>query len=602
MTQERSPNKYKWCKMILVFTMVILTVRLWDLQVMQGSELRKQSEKNRVRITKVLAPRGIIFDRNGIILADSRPSFNLYIIREDMKYFNETIDGVARLLDVDRDEIMEKLQAHSALPSSFPVKIKSDISMDEVAKVEANKIYLLGVSVQIEPRRIYPHGKMLAHTLGYVSEISETELKRKEYKDYRQGDYIGKYGLERMYEAYLRGIDGEQRVEVDATGREIRTLDRKEPVAGNNLYLNIDMEAQTTAEKALENKKGAVVAIEPKTGGVIVFVSRPAFDPNHFSTGISKANWKMYNTDKAKPLLNRGIQGGFPPGSTFKVLVAIKALEDGIVNERTTFNCPGGFKFGNNYFRCWKKGGHGVVNMHRAIAESCDVYFYNVGLKIGVDGIRDMADAMGIGKITGIDLPNEINGIIPSQEWVRKRFNRRWYEGETVSVAIGQGAVWLTPVQLTQLTTFIANQGITFKPQIVNRVVSPEGKVIKRFEPVMVKNIRLKKDTVRLVRDGMKGVVNEPKGTAYGSRLPNVIMSGKTGTAESSKLDKSRNLGDHAWFIAYAPEDDPSIAMTVLVEHGGGGSAVAAPVAKTITEAYMKELTSIREAHAHGNR
>jgi penicillin-binding protein 2 len=590
------PNKYKWCRLILIITIAVLSIRLWDLQIMKGSEMRKLSEQNRIRIKKVVAPRGVIYDKTGKVMADTRPSFNMYVTPEDIKDFNQTVDGLARLINIDREEIVDKLKAASGFPPSFPVKIKSDISMDEVAKVEANRVYLPGVSIQIEPKRNYPYGKMAAHVLGYVSEINSEELKSKGYKDYSPGDFIGKYGLEKNYENYLRGVDGEKRVEVDAIGREVRTLDVKESVPGNNLFLNIDMEIQALAEKALESKKGGCIALETKTGAVIALVSRPSFDPNKFSSGITKEDWKAVTTDKAHPLQNRVTQGRYPPGSVFKIVLALKALDVGILNERTNFLCRGSFPFGNRVFKCWKKGGHGNVAIHRGIVESCDVFFYNVGVRLGIDRIHAMADSIGLGKLTGIDLPGEKQGLVPSSEWKKKTFGEPWYEGETVSVSIGQGAVWLTPIELAQLASFVANEGVTFTPQIVNKIVSPEGKAIKVFDPVMNTNVKLKKEVINTVKEGMKGVVNEPSGTAYGSRIQNINMSGKTGTAQVASLEKGKHLGDHAWFIAFAPAEAPSISICVLVEHGGHGSSVSAPIAKIITENIYKTKVEIKEA------
>jgi penicillin-binding protein 2 len=598
MREETLPSKYKWCKLILIITMIVLAIRLWDLQIMRGTEMRRLSEQNRIRIKKIVAPRGVMYDRNGKILADTRPSFNIYVVPEDIKDFDQTVDGLASLMETTREEIVDKLKAASGFPPSFPVKIKPDISKDEVAKVEAHRVYLPGVTIQIEPKRYYPYGPMAAHALGYVSEVNADELKTKEYKEYSPGDYVGKYGLERMYENYLRGTDGEKRVEVDAMGREIRTLDIKEPIPGHTLYLNLDMDVQVPVEKALENKKGGVIAVDPKTGGVLALVSRPAFDPNRFASGIKRDEWNALITDKNHPLQNRVTQGRFPPGSTFKIVSAMMALELGIVNEKTAFGCRGGFPFGNRVFKCWKKGGHGSVAIHRGIVESCDVYFYNVGLKLGVDRIHAMAETVGLGKITGIDLPGEKQGVVPSTAWKKKTFGEPWYEGETVSVSIGQGAVWLTPIQLQQLASFVANEGVTFKPQLVNRIVSPEGKVVKTFEPVMTAQAKLKPETFRIVKEGMRGVVNEGSGTAYGSRIQNIAMSGKTGTAQAS----GQGVHDHAWFIAFAPSESPSVSIAVLIEHGGHGSSASAPVAKIITENLLKQRPVIKEARLREDR
>lgn len=594
-------SKYVWSKRILIFFIIVLLIRLWDLQIMRGSEMRMLSEQNRIRVKKVVAPRGVIYDRNGKILAETRPSFNIYIIPEDIKDFNQTVDGLAQLMNIERDEIIEKLKAASNMPSSFPVKIKSDVTMDDVAKVEAHRVYLPGVQIQIEPKRYYNYGKTFAHLIGYVSEISDEELKKKEYKNYSPGDFIGRYGLERSYESFLRGIDGEKRVEVDAMGRKIRTLDIKEPIPGNNLYLNVDLEVQEVIDKALENKRGGSVVIDTKTGGVIALVSRPAFDPNKFVSGISKEDWQKIALDTRHPLQNRVTQGRYPPGSTFKIVLALKGIEEGLINEKTSFLCRGGMPYGGRVFKCWKKGGHGGVNIHRAIVESCDVFFYNLGLKLGIDRIHEMANIIGLGRKTGIDLPGEKDGLVPSSQWKQRVYKTPWYEGETLSVAIGQGAVWLTPIQLVQLASFVANEGVNYRPQIVKKIVSPEGKIIKTFEPELNASVKLKKDTIRIVKDGMKGVVNEGSGTAYGSRIQHVSMSGKTGTAQSVG-EKGKNLGDHAWFIAFAPSEDPSIAISVLVEYGGHGSSSAAPVAKAVTETMFKEKKDIKEAKLNGYR
>lgn len=594
-------SKYVWSKRIVVLILIILLIRLWDLQIMRGSEMKRLSEQNRIRINKIVAPRGVIYDRKGRIIADTRPSFNIYISHEDMKNFDQTIDGLTALIKISKEEIMEKLEAAKGQPASFPVKIKSDVSLDDVAKIEANRVYLPGVNIQVEPKRFYHYGKMFAHLVGYVSEISDEELKKKEYQNYSPGDFIGRYGLERSYETYLRGVDGEKRVEVDSRGREMRILEQKNPIPGNSIYLNVDLDIQGTVDKAFENKRGGCIAVDPKTGGVIALVSSPTFDPNKFVSGITKEEWQIIALDKRHPLQNRVIQGRYPPGSTFKIVSAIKGLELGIIDERTSFSCRGGFSYGGRVFRCWKKGGHGNINVHRAIVESCDIFFYNLGLRLGVDRIHEISDLIGLGRVTGIDLPGEKDGLIPSTQWKKKVYGKPWFEGETVSVSIGQGAVWLTPIQLVQLASFVANEGINYKPMIVNRIVSQEGKVIKTFEPVMNTDARLKKETIRIVKDGMKGVVNEGGGTAYGSRLEHISMSGKTGTAQSVG-EKGKNLGDHAWFIAYAPSDNPAIAISVLVEYGGHGSSVAAPVAKTITEAMFKENKEIKEVRLNGNR
>ncbi len=590
-------GKYRWCKRIILLTLIVLCMRLFDLQILKGDEMRKLSEQNRVRVKKILAPRGMVYDRKGKVVADTRPAFNLYLIREDIRDFNQTVDGLARLLDLDREDIIARLKEARDYPSSFPVKIESDLNKDQVAKIEANKFYLPGVIIQIEPKRNYPYGIMLAHVLGYVSEINSEELKAKESRQYAPGDYVGKFGLEKAYEQYLRGIDGEQRVEVDATGREVRVLDTVEPVAGNSLHLNIDMDLQMAVEKAFEGKKGGCIVTDPRNGGVLVLVSRPAFDPNQLSSGATKEYWAKVATDKTHPLQNRVTQGRFPPGSTFKPVLALKALEKGIINENSSFSCHGGFSYGNRVFKCWRKEGHGSIAVHRGLVESCDVFFYNLGLKLGIDNIHEMAETIGLTKVTGIDLPGEKAGVVPSTAWKLKTYGEKWYEGETVSVSIGQGAVWLTPMQLQQLSSFIANEGVTFKPRIVDKIVSPQGKVLKVFEPALLTNAKLSKQAIAIVKDGMKGVVNEPRGTAYASRSATVSISGKTGTAQSASLGTGK--GDHAWFVAFAPSENPVLSMAILIEFGGHGASMSAPIAKIVTESYFKEQKEIKSAQLH---
>ncbi|MCX7856974.1 MAG: penicillin-binding protein 2 [Deltaproteobacteria bacterium] len=590
---EIREKKYKFCKWILVVALSIMTIRLWHLQIIKGEEMRKLSEQNRIRIQKLYAPRGTIYDKKGRILAETRPSFNLYIVPEDIKDFNQTVDGIARLLNIEREEIVEKLSFSKELPPSFPVKIKSDLTIDEVAKVEAQRVYLPGVLVQVEPKRYYPHGEIFSHLIGYVSEISNEELKM--HKGYSPGDYIGKYGLEKFYEDYLRGRDGERRVEVDAMGREIRVLETKEPIPGNNLYLNVDLDVQMAIYKVLEKKSGGAVVLDTTSGGVIALVSRPGFDPNRLVSGVKKEEWVKLVSDRNHPLQNRVIQGRYPPGSTFKLLVAIAALEDGTIDEKTSFLCRGGLFFGNRLFRCWKEKGHGNVSVHKGIVESCDVFFYNVGLKIGVDRIHEMAKILGVMEMSGVDLPGEKKGFVPCSEWKIKTQGQKWYEGETLSVSIGQGAVWLTPMGMATLASLIANEGILYKPQIVNRIVSPEGNVIKTFKPEIRKEVHISSKTIEIIKKAMWGVVNEPTGTAFGSRTSIAEMSGKTGTAQTASSQKA-SRGDHAWFVAFAPFSNPEIAISVIVEYGGHGAQAAAPVAKIITEEYFKESKPLKEA------
>lgn len=586
-------RRFKILKVLLFGFFAVILLRLWDLQILKGDQMRKLSEQNRIRIQRVYAPRGLILDRHGRILAETRPSFNLYIIPEDIVDFDQTVDGLSRLIGIEREEIVSKLSSAKGMPSSFPVKIKSDLSMDEVAKVEVNRFRLPGVSIQVEPKRYYPYGEVLAHLIGYVGEVSPEELSRE--KGYFPGSLIGKYGLEKEYESYLRGVDGERKVEVDAHGREVRVLETKDPIPGNNLHLNIDLDIQMAIFSQLAGRAGASVVMEAKSGEVLALVSKPSFDPNILVSGVSKEYWRRLLSDPRHPLQNRAIQGRYPPGSTFKLVVALAGIDSNLANERTNFMCKGGFRFGNRVFGCWKEKGHGSVCMKRAIVESCNVFFYNLGLKLGVDRIHEMASKLGLTEVTGIDLPGEKRGFVPSSGWKMKVFGEKWYEGETVSVAIGQGQVWLTPIGLASLASTIGNEGVCFKPRIVSKIVSPEGKVVKEFKPEISRQIKLNNGAFEIVKRAMWGVVNEPSGTAHGSKTDLVEICGKTGTAQTTSLQRA-SKGDHAWFVAFAPYNSPELALSIIVEYGGKGSRAAATIAKVVAEEYFGRQKTLKEA------
>lgn len=586
-------TRFKVLKTILICLFAVIVLRLWDLQVIKGDYMRKLSEQNRVRIQRVYAPRGMILDRKGRVLAETRPSFNLYIIPEDIVDFDQTVGGLSKLIGIEREEIVSRLSAARGMPSSFPVKIKSDLSMDEVAKIEVNKFRIPGVIIQVEPKRYYPYGDMFAHVIGYVGEVSQEELNKE--KGYFPGCLIGKYGLEKEYEDYLRGVDGERRVEVDARGREVRVLETREPEPGNNLHLNLDLDVQKAIYEAIGQRAGASVVMDARSGAVLALVSKPGFDPNILVSGVSKDYWAKLVSDPRHPLQNRAIQGRYPPGSTFKLVVALSALHSGIANEKTNFLCRGGLSFGGRIFGCWRDRGHGLVDLHRAIVESCNVFFYNLGLKVGVDRIYEMASKLGLTEITGIDLPGEKKGFVPSSHWKLKVSGQKWYEGETLSVAIGQGQVWLTPIGLASLAQTIGNGGVFFRPRIVNRIVSPDGKVIREFKPELSRQIKLDNGAFEVVKRAMWGVVNEPSGTAHGSKTNLVEICGKTGTAQTTSLQRA-SKGDHAWFVAFAPYRSPELALSIIVEYGGKGSRAAATIAKLVAEEYFGREKALKEA------
>jgi penicillin-binding protein 2 len=427
--------------------------------------------------------------------------------------------------------------------------------------------------------------------------VDENELKQAKVTPYRMGAMIGKYGVEYRWENDLRGTDGGRQIEVDALGREIRPLGIVEPFPGNNLFLTIDLDLQKTAEEAYQDKNGALVAMDPKTGRILAMVSKPSFEPDIFARNILPDEWKALVESPHHPLQNKGIQGQYPAGSTFKIITAIAGLESGMITPNTPFICKGAFPYGNRDFRCWKEGGHGAISLHRAIVESCDIYFYQVGLKIGVDLIAYYANEFNLGRVTGISLPHEKPGTVPSSAWKKKRFGVPWYSGETLSFSVGQGYLNATPLQLLMLISGVANGGKQYLPQVVERVENIFGEKLKEYPPVELKRVNVSEKTLQIVQEALRGAVNDPHGTGWTCALKEVKVAGKTGTAQVVRLPENFKKGDmnrmplkfrdHAWFVAYAPFEDPKIAMAVLVEHGGFGASAAAPIAKKVIEKYL---------------
>jgi penicillin-binding protein 2 len=472
------------------------------------------------------------------------------------------------------------------------VMIKQELSPGDIAFVESHRDADTYPEMELvqNQRRLYPRNGLAAHAIGYVGEISEQELDAPEFIKYSQGDIIGKAGLERQYNDLLMGVDGQRRVVVDSSGRERQVLESKEATPGHSLQLTLDLDLQAVAELALEGKKGAVVALDPRNGEVLAMVSRPAFDPNAFATHVSADYWKELTSGNDNPMLNRAIQAQFAPGSTFKPIVALAGLETGTIDEHTDFYCPGGATFFGRYFKCWQKKGHGTVDVHRGIVQSCDVFFYNLGNKLGIDAIAKYAEMAGIGEKTGIDLPGEAEGLMPSTKWKLRTQREKWYAGETISVAIGQGAVTVTPLQLASAIGGIASGGAWYRPHLVKTAAEPEP---RRAE--------LKEESVAAIVSGMYGVVNEG-GTGASARIEGVELSGKTGSAQrvSNELRKSGKLDadeskDNGWFVGFAPRQNPEIVVAVLLE-GGEHGALAAPVARDIIKSYFDKKIRITQA------
>ncbi|MHB8482261.1 MAG: penicillin-binding protein 2 [Nitrospiria bacterium] len=593
----------------IIFLLIVLGIgigsilfRSWSLQITEGSFYQEQSENNRVREVFIQPRRGKVYDRNGIVLINNVPGFTLYLIPEDVKNRDYVIHKISEVLGFTVEEIEKKIAQRQFSPY-LPVKIKNGLTLKEVSLFEEDQLDLAGLKIEVEYQRNYVYGKLAAHVLGYVSEISEKQMDSPDYENLQPGTLIGQYGIEKKYDPFIRGEPGEKGVEVDALGHETKILSIKEPEGSKDLYLTIDLETQKAAEEALGEEAGAIVAMDPQTGDILAMTSHPEFDPQNLSGRVSQTDWDNLVKDPFKPLNNRAIQGTYPPGSVFKVLLSIAALEAQKIDPLKKIECHGEFPFGKRVFRDWKRGGHGAVDIHRAIVESCDVYYYKLGDLLGVDMIAEQAHKFGLGHITGIDLPSEKEGIIPSSEWKLKTRNEPWFPGETLSVSIGQGYVNFTPLQAVYMMSQVANGGYRYKPRLV-RAVSSDRKTDPPivFPSVLLDKHEISERTLNIVREALRGVVDEPHGTAGAARSEYFEIAGKTGTAQvvAAKAGAGGNLNsktlpkflkDHAWFVAFAPYPAPKMAVAVLVEHGGHGGSTAAPLAKKVFEAYLHKKT-----------
>lgn len=585
---------------LTIFIIVILSallIRLWFLQIINGPEYRIQSENNRIHLQKLPTLRGLIMDRHGNLLVDNRPSYDLYFIPEDIKNRKKLLDKIQRLIPFDYKKAGQKLESISSINPYDPVLIKKNLSREELAIIEANRFNLPGARTQFQPQRNYIYGSFASHVIGYLGEINERELRSGKYLNSRAGDYIGKYGVESKWQKYLNGTRGGEQVEVDAAGRKIRTISRKPPVPGYNVYLTIDKNLQLLAENALKEREGSIVALNPNNGEVLVMASSPAFNPNQFVGGINITEWDKLRNSKEYPLQNRAISGQYSPGSLFKVVVAFAGLEEGIIDPEEEILCTGKYTLGNNTSRCWKwkEGGHGKISLHEAIRESCDVYFYKIGKEIGIDTIARYARMFGLGEKTDIDLPYEEEGLIPDTEWKLKKYGEPWQQGETISSAIGQSYVTVTPIQMASMISAVFNGGRIYYPRVVKTVGNENTKVFE-FTPVFKKELNFSEKNMEFIKHSLVAVVNEPKGTGRKAKIEGITVAGKTGTVQLIASEKAKILNpdgdipdefqDHAWFVAVAPAEEPKIAVAVMIEHGEHGSS-AAPIAKKLIKEYL---------------
>jgi len=575
---------------VLTFGFLAIIGQLWYLQVLEGGRFLDASDKNRIRIRPIAAPRGILFDRNGVPLVDNRPAFTLSIIPRELDNRDAVLGRLSTLLGLPYQELVDAVGRVSA-DSFLPVRIRRGLTMDDVAKVEEWKLELPGVIVEVEPQRAYPTSRFAAHLLGYVREASEDQMKQGRY---RRGELVGQTGLERLLDEFLRGRDGGERIEVDAMGRPIRIVQQTEPHPGAQVVTTIDRRVQEAAEKAMEGKAGAVVVMDPRNGDVLALVSTPAFPIDAFTGNIDRNAWVRLVQDPQHPLLNRASQAMYPPGSIFKIILMAAGLQEGVITPVDRVHCPGHFEYGGRTWKDWKKEGHGSVDLRRGIAQSCDVYFYQQGLKIGGTNIAKYAKAFGLGAPTGIELGTEKIGLIPEPKPRVKgdKKSRPWTGGDTLNVSIGQGAVLVTPMQIARMMSAVANGGVLWKPRLVQRIERPEQGVVFRDPGHVNGHIELSPVVWALIRDGLWAVVNE-WGTGGAAKIPGLDVAGKTGTAQIIANSKSERGEDHAWFAAFAPARDPQVVVVVLVERGGHGGAAAAPIARKIFNAIFNEKVAM---------
>jgi penicillin-binding protein 2 len=575
----------------IVLFAVVLFFRLWYLQVVKGATYQELAESNRIRPIKIRPPRGIIYDRHGRPMVENALTFDISIVPEDVYDLDDAIAKLAAIVKMDPDDIRTMLeQAESVRGKYEPVKIKEEAPWEEVAVAEARQYDLPGVIVEPEHRRHYPYGGMASHQFGYIGKMSRSQ-KKQEQAD--TGLLVGQGGLEKVYEKLLSGTAGRRMLQVNAAGMKVKDLGIEEPKPGTDLYLTLDLDVQRAAEDGLGPRAGAVVAMDPNSGEVLALVSHPTYDPNLFPRGISPKDWVKLSNDPSHPLYNRAIQSVYPPGSTFKIVVSLAGLDSGKIDPREKITCTGSLRAGRRSFRCWKKGGHGQVDFHKGLVESCDVYFYTMGDRMGFDHVAEYARKLGLGRKTDIALADEKPGLVPTAAWKREKVREPWYPADNFINSIGQGFLQVSPIQAAQMIGAVANGGVFYQPMLLKRTRNRQTGAGKIFAPVEKRRTAFKPEALEEVRSALLGVTSEAGGTAHGAATPLAPVAGKTGTAQvieqktaGGKLTAATQ--DHAWFVAYAPANDPKIAVAVVVEHGGHGGAAAAPVAKKVIEEYLK--------------
>ena len=564
--------------------LLLLILFFWKIQVLDYKKYWALSEANRTRESVIGAPRGLITDRNEVILAENSAAFKASIIRENCRDYERTLAEVSRLLEIAPEDLRSRVAKFESLPLFWPITVKDNLDLKDVSHIESRRLELPELIVEIDPRRYYPFGNLAAHVIGYMQELSPQELKSDAYPDRNLGDMVGRTGVERQYESVLVGVDGRRLEIVDSQGRSRGETSREEPAPGKDIKLTLDFDLQQKATQLLEGREGAIIVLDPRTGEVLTLASFPTYDPNKFITRFSPQEWMELINREDHPLENRAIRGLYSPGSLFKLTMAVGGLDAGLISEQTSFFCGGSANFYGRSFNCWQRGGHGALTLTDAIRFSCNVYFYNVGRRMGIDRISEYAKRLGIGQWTGIDLPGEKEGLVPSPEWSRASRKSDWYPGETISVSIGQGPLVVTPLEIAAHTALIANRGRGIVPHLLETALSRPGPS-SGAEGGRRAEAKIKESAFETVIRGMWKSVNE-EGTGRGAKVNEFDVCGKTGSTQLIGREQAERLGKsirtHSWFTGFAPRDNPQVVVTVLVEFGGMGGATAAPLAKEL--------------------
>jgi len=573
--EARLQRSLVWFRYFIIAIVSILLIRLFSLQIVKRGELYKLSEANRIQLFFDPAPRGIIYDRNGKIIVENTGSFSVLFSPTNLTrgQTEEILKKLSEILNLNYYSMSTKVRSSIRQPLNS-ILLAENVPRPQVFCLAEEKVNLPGVNIEVEPRRHYLHRNLASHLLGHLGEIGPKEIEALSGAGYKLGDIIGKSGVEKIYDNSLRGMSGGRQIEIDANGRQLRIINSVLPEEGDSLILTLDERIQRLCEDALEGKSGAICAINPASGEVLALVSKPDFDPNLFTERLSPSRTQQLFTDSGLPMFNRAIQSQYAPGSLFKIVTAIAALEEGVISPDETMDCRGSLRIGNRDFKCWKERGHGRLNIVQAIAQSCDIFFYQLGLRVGGDELAKYARMLGLEKKLDISLPSEARGLVPDSTWKKIHFGEGWYPGDTANMSIGQGYLEVTPLQMASLISLIANGSVIYKPFIVKKIINGQGEIIETFQPKVIGKPRISSETLSIIRKGLREAVIS--GTSQVVKFKGLTVAGKTGTAQNPHGE------DHAWFICYAPEEAPRIAVAVMVEHGGHGASAAAPLARQI--------------------